>query len=220
MAATSDSELQRGHRVLGADADVDVALGERVGEQPEQRHAALEQLQQRVELGDVLEAVVGQQPRRAVEVQRRVGGLGQLGEGGRELLQERALGRRQRRVREPERSVRAPRPEPDQALVEVGGGPVGEPGVDRALEAEHALGDAARGGDDHDHQHLRLEHQHLDVADRRGLDRRRGDDREQVGDLRERLGRHAHRLVDLAADELQAQVRGGARRSSGSSRST
>ena len=39
------------------------------------------------------------------------------------------------------------------------------------------------------------------MADRRRLDRRRGDDRQQVGDLRERLGGHAHRLVDLAPHE-------------------
>ena len=45
------------------------------------------------------------------------------------------------------------------------------------------------------------------------------DDREQVRDLRERLGRHAHRLVDLAAHERQPQV-AARRRRSGSSRST
>ena len=48
--------------------------------------------------------------------------------------------------------------------------------------------------------------QHLDVADRRGVQRRRGDDREQVRHLRQRLGRRAHRLVDLAADELQVEA--------------
>ena len=42
----------------------------------------------------------------------------------------------------------------------------------------------------------------------------------RFGDLRERLGRHAHRLVDLAADELQAQLRGALAAAPGSSRST
>ena len=36
---------------------------------------------------------------------------------------------------------------------------------------------------------------------------RRGDDRQEVRDLRERLGRDAHRLVDLAPDELQLERR-------------
>ena len=186
-----------------------------VREQPEQRHAALEQLQQRVELGDVLEAVVGHQPRRAVEVQRGVGGPGQLGEGGREPSRNaRSVGGSVGSA-----SLRAQRAgaeaDPDEPLVEVGARPVREPRVDRAPEAEDPLGDAAGGGDDHDHQHLGLEHQDLDVADRGGLDRRRGDDREQVGDLGERLGGHAHRLVDLAPHQLQAQVGGRRQRALG-----
>jgi len=44
------------------------------------------------------------------------------------------------------------------------------------------------------------------VADRGRVHRGRGDDREQVRDLRERLGRRAHRLVDLAADELELEA--------------
>jgi hypothetical protein len=84
-----------------ADADIDVALAERLGEQAEQRHAALEQLEQRVELRDVLEAVLGQQAGGAVEVERVVGRLGQLGERGREA-------RRGRRARWPAASVRQP----------------------------------------------------------------------------------------------------------------
>ena len=175
--------------------------------------------------GEVLEAVLGQQARGAVDVERVLGGVGQLGEGGREL-------RRGTRARWPAASgrrgaVQHPRAEaqPDQALVEVGRRPVGEAGVDGRSKVKHALGHAAGRGDDDDHQDLRLEQQDLDVADRRGVDRRRGDDRQQVGDLRERLGGHAHRLVDLAADERQLEAalaapRGaaaaGGRRSSGS----
>ena len=92
-----------------------------------------------------------------------------------------------------------------EALVEELTGPGGEAGVDGPVEGEDALGHAAGRGDDDHHQDLRLEQQDLDVADDGGVDRRRRDDRQQVGDLRERLGGHAHRLVDLAADQLQAE---------------
>ena len=95
--------------------------------------------------------------------------------------------------------------EPDEPLVEVAGGPVGKPGIDRVGEREQPLGDPAGRGDDHHHQHLRLQRQHLDVPDRRGLDRRRGDDRQQVRDLRQGLGGDPHRLVELAPHERQRQ---------------
>ena len=78
--------------------------------------------------------------------------------------------------------------------------------VDRRPEGEDALRHAAGRGDDDDHQHLRLEREDLDVADRGRVQRGRGDDREQVRDLRERLRRRAHRLVDLAADELELEA--------------
>jgi len=51
--------------------------------------------------------------------------------------------------------------------------PVGQPGVDRPAEREHALRHAAGRGDDDDHQHLRLEREHLDVTDRGRADPRR-----------------------------------------------
>ena len=128
---------------------------------------------------------------------------GEDGERGRQALEEAALGGRQRRVGQARAQRAGADVAADHRLVEVGRRPVREPGVDRPVVREDALGDAARRGDDHDHEDLRLEHQDLDVADRRRLDRRRGDDGEQVGDLRERLGGHAHRLVDLAAGERQ-----------------
>ena len=149
--------------------------------------------------------MLGEQPRGAVDVERLLGGLRQLGERGREPLEERALGRRQRRVGEPGAQRAGAEALAHQRLVEVGGGPVREARVDRALVGEDALGDAARRRDDHDHQHLRLEQQDLDVADRRGVDRRRGDDREQVGDLRQRLRGEPHRLVDLAPGEREPE---------------
>ena len=100
-----------------------------------------------------------------------------------------------------------PEPEPDQALVEVAGRPVGETPIDRPGEREQALGDAAGRGDDDDHQDLGLEGKNLDVADGRGLNRRSGDDRHQVGDLRQRLGGDAHGLVELVAHQRQGQGR-------------
>ena len=102
--------------------------------------------------------------------------------------------------------MRAPTFMPDELLVQVRGGPVDQSGVDRAAEREDALRHAAGRGDDDHHQHLRLEREHLDVADRRSADRRRGDDRQQVRDLRQRLRRHAHRLVDLAPHQRQLQL--------------
>ncbi len=148
-----------------------------------------------------------QQLARPLDVQRCLGGLLEVGEHRRERIEERRLGGRELGV--VQALVQHPRAEAeaDQPLVEVAGGPVGQAGVDRALEGEHPLGHAAGGGDHHHHQHLGLEGQHLDVADRGGLDRRRGDDRQQVGDLRQRLGGDAHRLVELAAHQRQRQRR-------------
>jgi hypothetical protein len=102
--------------------------------------------------------------------------------------------------------------EADELLVEELGGPVDEPAVDGLVEREHPLRDAAGRGDDHDHDDLRLQRQDLDVADRRGLEGRRGDDRQEVRDLRERLGRQAHRLVDLAAGQRELDVAAARRR--------
>ena len=104
-------------------------------------------------------------------------------------------------------SIRAPTPIPTSCSLRYDDGPVGQPRVDRPVEREDALGHAAGRGDDDDHQHLRLQRQDLDVADRGRGDRRRRDDRQQVGDLRQRLGRHAHRLVDLAPHQRRAAAR-------------
>ena len=76
-----------------------------------------------------------------------------------------------------------------------------EPRVDRAVEGGEHLGDGSGRGDDHDEHDLGLQGQHLDVPDGGGVHRRRGDDGEQVGHLREGLGGRAHRLVHLSADE-------------------
>ncbi len=91
------------------------------------------------------------------------------------------------------------------ALVQVLVRPGGKAGVDGLLELEEALGDAARRGDRHDHHHARLEHEHLDVADRRRLEARRRDEREQAGDLREHLRRRLQCGLDLAAHRGQVE---------------
>ncbi len=141
----------------------------------------------------------------AVHVERVLGGLLEGEERRGERLQERALPDAEARLRQARGEH--PRAEADagEPLVEEGAGPLRQARVDRALEREDALGHAAGRRDDDDHDHLRLEQQHLDVADRRRVDRRRGDDRQEVRDLAERLGRHAHRLVDLAACQLEAE---------------
>ena len=206
VAGHQRQRAQRRHLVLAADPHVDVALVERSREHPEQRHAALERVEQLVELRDVLEAVLGQQARSAVDVEGVLGGHRELGEGGRELRDERALARLEPGVVELGLQHARADAHARELLVEIGRRPVGQTGIDRLVEGEHALRHAARRGDDHHHQHLRLQRQHLDVAQGGGGDRRRGDDRQQVRDLRERLGGDAHRLVDLAADERELEL--------------
>ena len=55
-----------------------------------------------------------------------------------------------------------------------------ETGVDRIVVFEDALRDAAAGRDHHNHHRARLEHEDLDVADGRRVERRRGDERQQA----------------------------------------
>ena len=87
--------------------------------------------------------------------------------------------------------------------------PFGEAGIDRLGEGEDPLGDPTGGRDHHGHHELRLEQDHLDVADARRLERRRGHEREQVRDLRKRVRGRAERLVDVALRlrEVQSQRR-------------
>ena len=162
----------------------------------------------------------------AVHVQRLLGRLGQRVEGRRQHLEELALGRRQGRIVQAGVEHAGAQAHADQPLVQVGRGPLGQAGVDRPLEGEDALGDAAGRGDDDHHEDLRLQDQHLDVPDRRRVHGRGGHDGHEVGDLRERLRGRAHGRVDLAAHELRATAgarrraprAGAGRRSSGSRR--
>ena len=79
------------------------------------------------------------------------------------------------------------------------------PGSTGVVEVEEPLRDAA-GGRDHDHHHqLRLQQQHLDVADVRRLERRRGHEREQARDLGEHLRRRLQRRLDLRVGGVQVE---------------
>ena len=62
---------------------------------------------------------------------------------------------------------------------------------------EQALRDAACGRDDHDHDQLRLQEQHLHMPHVRRLERRRRDERQQPRHLREHLGCGLQRRLDL-----------------------
>ena len=70
---------------------------------------------------------------------------------------------------------------------------------------EKPLGDAAGGGDDDHHHELRLQQQDLDADDRRGLERRRGHEREQSGHLREHLRGGLQRGLDLGPRRVQVE---------------
>ncbi len=115
---------------------------------------------------------LAEQPRGATHVQ--IGCVGdELVEGGPDRLEEKALARRKRRVLERAADDRRARPLPDDRLVEVRGRPLDQTRVDLLLELEDPLRHAARGGDHDDDHDAGLELQHLDVAHRGGLERRR-----------------------------------------------
>ena len=163
---------------------------------------------------------LGEQARRALDVERVLGGLGKLGERRGELPRGTALGRRQRRVGEPLGQHPRAEAEADEPLVEVAGRPVARPvstawsNVNTRLvtpPVEVIITTMSTCGWSTSTSTWRIG---------RGFDRRRGDDRQQVRDLRERLG-SPHRLVDLAADERELQrARRGRPAPTGSRRST
>ena len=193
------SERSSGRRVLAPDPQVDVGLGQRGTQDRQQRAAALQHLHQVGELRQLLEALLGDQPRGAVVEERVLGAVLELGERRRELGEEVPLAGVEVGVLE--LAVQHPRADLHAAklLVEVGTRPVDQTAVEVLVERYDPLGDAARRCDHDHHRDLRLEREHLDAVDPRRLDRRRGDERQQVGHLGEVLGGGAHRLVDLAA---------------------
>ena len=173
----------------------------------QQVDAALQRLHQLLGVRDVARALLGQKVRGAVHVQRLLGGgVLEVGEGARELVDERALDLAQLRVGDAAGGHPSTQPEAGQALVEIARGPLDQSPVDVGGEVEDALGDAAVGGD-HDHHHAAgLQQQHLDAVDRRRAQGWRADQRDQVGDPRQRRGGLPDRLLDLAPHPRQAQL--------------
>ena len=96
-------------------------------------------------------------------------------------------------------------PDAGEPLVQILVRPGGEAGVDRRVEGDELLGDAAGGRDRHDHHDRRLQQQHLDVAHGRRLERRRRDEREQARHLAQHLGRRLERRLDLASHRRQVE---------------
>ena len=101
-------------------------------------------------------------------------------------------------------------PDADEPLVQVLVRPGREPGVDPPVERDQLLGDAAGGGDRHDHHDGRLQQEYLDVAHRSRLETGRRDEREQSRHLAQHLGGRLERVLDLAPH--RGQVEGEARR--------
>jgi hypothetical protein len=182
---------------LGPDANDGSAGSERLAEELEHGCPALEQLQQAVARFELGPARLAQQAGRAADV-----------EAGR-LLGRKVEKRRPQHVEKPlfawaealvgEAAPQAARAEtePDDALVQILVGPRREPGIDGILELEDPLCDAAARRDHDDHHHAWLQHEHLDVPDRRCIQRRRGDERQQTSRLRQRFGRRLERRVEL-----------------------
>ena len=178
----------------------------------EERDALLQQRHQLAGLDGARDAVRAEQPRGAVDVEDVLAAPArELGERRGEAFDEGALAHAELRVGEAAEQHAGAEREAADALAEVLAGPGDEPCVDGIVERADELRDAARRGDDHDQDDARLECQHLDVADRGGIERGSGRDREQVRDLRERLGRHAECLVELAADLREVERREAAR---------
>ena len=151
-------------------------------EHVEQRGPLLERVDQAAVRADLLGPQLVEQPGGAADEELPV--VLDRVERAADRVEERALPRRELGL--VEGAAQEPRAEPDagEALAEVVGGPGDEAQVDRVREDVALLRDAAGRGDDDDHHDVRLQRQHLDVADRRRLERRRGDEREQPRQLR------------------------------------
>ena len=176
----------------------------RLAHDAEQLGALLDELEQAAVRVELLGAHLAEQVGGAADVQALLRG-DELGERGPKRSEEGTLARRQPGIVEAAAQERRPELEAGHRLVEVLARPLREPGIDRIVEVEEPLRHAARGGDHHDHHELRLQEQHLDVHDRRRLERRRGHEREQPRHLREHLRRRLQRRLDLAARRVQVE---------------
>ena len=90
-------------------------------------------------------------------------------------------------------------------LVQILARPLRKPWIDRLLEMEVALGHPAGRRDHDDHHELRLEQEHLDADDRRGLERRGRHECEQARDVRQHLRGRLERVLDLGALRVQVE---------------
>ncbi len=106
------------------------------------------------------------------------------------------------------RTVREPRRSPTICSSRYSARPGDEPWIHGLVEPEHLLRHAARRRDQDDHDARRLEREHLDVPDRRGLERRRGDEREEARRVGEHVGRRPERLLDLVAHRAKLDAEG------------
>ena len=149
------------------DAHVHAGLGQRGAQHPQQRHAALEQVDELVDLGGVPQVAALQQAGGAFDVQRLLDVGGELGEGRARS----ARGRRARSVDRPGSTRRCceharAEPSPTRRSLKYSPAHASSPGsTGRSKRGEH-LRDPSRGGDDHDEHELGLKREHLDVADR------------------------------------------------------
>ncbi len=168
------------------------------------RGALLEHFQQLAVRAELVGAHVVEQPGGAADVQLLLV-LGGVGECGAERVEERAFARAQRRIGEALAQQSRPEREPSDSFVQVFARPAREARVDGAGEAKDALGDPAGGRDHDDHHDIGLQAQHFDAVHGRGLERRRGDECEQMRDLRQHLRRRLQCGVDLAADGRQVE---------------
>ena len=191
---------------LRADPDEGLSGVERLAHDLEERGALLEHLEQPLVGVELLAAQVLQQPGRPAHVEALLLGCECLLEERPDGRQERPLPRAQAGVVvEPSPQAVAAQLEPGGSVVEVFRGPVGEHRVDGLGEAVDPLRDATRGRDHHHHHRVRLQQQHLDMANGRASERRRGDEREQARQLRQHVGRRLQRGVDLAARGTEVQ---------------
>ncbi len=158
-------------------------------------------------MGDVSGVVLGEEPRRSLDVEVGLRALLDPGERVVELRHEGRLRLAQLGVGEPVADHPRPEPEAGEPLVQIARRPLDQPRIERRFKGEHPLRDGTVGRDHDHHHHPRLQEQHLNAVDARRRGRRGGRKREQVGHPRELGRRLPHRLVDLAAHLTEVEAR-------------
>jgi hypothetical protein len=174
-------------------------------EHVEQRGTLLERIHQAAVGADLLGAHLVEQSGGATDEQAPVV-VGRLLERAADHEQERALTRAETRLLECELHSARTDPRAGKPLVHVVGRPGHEPRFDGLGKREAEVRDTA-GRRDHDHHHdVGLEQQHLCMAHRCRLERRRRDEREQPRHLRQHLSGRLERLLDLRPRDRQPEL--------------